>query len=152
MSLASHQIYNLHFYIIGLCLCCLLIVHPRLLIFSKWQSCIGKYFNKPSGEKKKNGRHLTETYPMSQNEERRERPSGDDIHIAEPRPVSVLLIPHPFNRISFQPGQNNKQRHSAHHTVPEQDIFSYPQKCIFPIKWRFALFIMPHYVVPKWIW
>lgn len=35
MSLASNQIYNLHFYIIGLCFCGVLIVHSPPLLFCK---------------------------------------------------------------------------------------------------------------------
>ena len=44
----------------------------------------------------------------------------------------MLLISHSFNRISFAPGQDTKQRHGSRHWVPEQDIFLNPQKCIFP--------------------
>lgn len=60
------------------------------------------------------------------------RPPGNGTHPAAQTRVSVLLVSHSFNQISFQPGQDTKQRRSIHRSVPEQDIFSNPQKCIFP--------------------
>lgn len=136
MSLASHQIYNLHFYIIGLCLCCLLIVHPRLLIFSKWQSSMGKYFNKPLGKKKRKEKlDTSRRRPVSQKEKQNERPPSDGIHTAEPRHVSVLLISHSFNRISFRPGQDTKQTRFSP-LGPCTGHFFKPSEIYFSTKWK----------------
>lgn len=126
VSLASHQIYNLHFYIIGLCLCCLLIVHPLLL---KWQNCVGKFTHKTIWAKNsQNARCFSDCCSTSWHTIR------DVMRQVMVQAVLNTDTCHLFSFIShlivlhFNKGQDTKQRHSSYQLVSEKDIFTNPQK------------------------
>lgn len=127
MSLALHQIYNLHFYIIGLCLCCLLIVHPRLLIFSKWQRGMGKYFNKPFQNKKKYSTLELEVCHVSDGETQ-----WETTRWWQTNPVMGQYVGFDTNLISFYSSQTRTlNRDPVLATVSSGRTFlSDPQKCI----------------------